>query len=141
MSRPRSYTIAVALLVLYCLISLLFELPNLARGGAPAADAPPFVLTIVNFTITILGFVAAYGVWRVQKWGVVLAVAVCGLFVLTSLPAILFAPSLAFRLIGGLGVVWAAAIIVLLLRPAGATRHPVRQADARGGQSITASTD
>lgn len=117
MSRPRSYTIAIALLVLYCLLSLLFEAPNLARGAVPVEGEPPFVLTVINFTTAILGLVAAYGAWRMQKWGVVLAIVVAALGVLTSLPAILVA-SLPLRLLGGLGVVWSAAIIVLLLRPA-----------------------
>jgi hypothetical protein len=117
MNRPRSYTIAAALLALYCLLSLLFELPNLARGSAPVEGAPPFVLTIINFTGAILGLVATYGVWRMQKWGVLLAIIVAALGVLTALPAILVA-SLPLRLLGALGVVWSAAIIVLLLRPA-----------------------
>ncbi len=121
MSRPWSYTIAIALLALYCLISLLFEVPNLARGAAPVEGAPPFVLTVVNFTTAILGLVAAYGAWRMQKWGVVLAIIVAAIGILTSLPAILVA-SLPLRLLGGLGVVWSAAIIVLILRP---TPHPV----------------
>lgn len=117
MNRPRSYTAAVVLLVLFSLVSLLFEVPNLARGSVDAIDAPPFFLTIVNFVLAILGFVAAFGVWRVEKWGVVLAVIVQALCALTGLPAIIFAPALALRLIGGLGVIWSAAIIVLLLRP------------------------
>jgi len=116
MSRPRSHTIAVALLALYCLISLLSELPNLAGGAAPVEGAPPFTLTVINFTLAILGLVAAYGAWRVQKWGVLLAIVVAALGILTALPAILFAP-LPVQLFGGLGVVWSAAIIVLLLRP------------------------
>ena len=117
MSRPRSYTIAVALLALYCLLSLLFEVPNLARGATPVEGAPPFVLTVINFTVAILGLVAAYGAWRMQKWGVVLAIVIAAIGILTSLPAILVA-SLPLRLLGGLGVVWSAAILVLLLRSA-----------------------
>ena len=120
MNRPRSYTLAAVLMVLYCLIGVLFELPNLARGAvgaAPAGEGPPFALTVINFTIAVLGFVSAYGVWRVQKWGVVLTVVLCVLAILTGLPAIAFAPQLALRLIGGLGIAWSAAIIVLLLRP------------------------
>lgn len=122
MSRPRSYTIAAVLLVLYSLVGLLFELPNLARGDVQASDAPPFALTIVNFTLVVLGFIAAYGVWRAQKWGVVLAVAICALSILTSLPAIVFAPILPFRLLGVVSIIWLVAMIVLLLRPAGRPR-------------------
>ena len=120
MNRPRSYTIAAVLMVLYCLIGVLFELPNLARGAAgaaPAGEGPPFVLTVLNFTIAVLGFVSAYGVWRVQKWGVVLTIVLSVFAILTGLPATAFAPQLALRLIGGLGIAWSAAIIVLLLRP------------------------
>jgi hypothetical protein len=141
MSRPRSYTIAAVLLVLYSLVAVLFELPNLARGSAPAEEAPPFALTIVNFTLAILGFVAVYGVWRVQKWGVVLAIAVCGLSFLTSLPAVIFAPDLAFRLGGLVSMVWLVAMIVLLLRPTGRNQRSLREAQSRGGQPTTASVE
>ena len=116
MSRTRSYTAAVVLLALFCVISLLIEVPNLARGAAPVEGAPPFALTIINFTVAILGLVAAYGAWRMQKWGVMLAIVVAAIGVLTSLPAILI-PSLPMRLLGALSVVWSAAIIVLILRP------------------------
>ena len=47
MNRSRSYTIAAVLLLLYSLIGVLFELPNLARGSVDAVDAPPFFLTFV----------------------------------------------------------------------------------------------
>lgn len=116
MSRTRSYTAAVALLALYCLISLLLEVPNLARGAAPVEGEPPFALTIINFTTAILGLVAAYGAWRMQKWGVLLVIVVAAIGVLTSLPALLI-PSLPLRLLGALGAAWSAAIIVLILRP------------------------
>ena len=128
MNRPRAYTIAAVLLALSGLLGLLVELPNLARGTATGTEAPPFALTVVNFTIAILGFVAAYGVWGVQKWGVVLGIVVSGLLVLTSLPGILFAPALGMRLLAGLGVAWGAAMIVLLLRPAGAAGHATSSA-------------
>ncbi|MBC8077179.1 MAG: hypothetical protein H7Y32_13970 [Chloroflexales bacterium] len=120
MSRPRSYTIAAVLIVLFSLIGLFFELPNLIRGPgeiAPGEEGPPIFLTIVNFTLAILGFVSAYGVWQVQKWGVVLAIGVAALSILSGIPAIIFAPFLALRVIGVVGVIWSAAIIVLLLRP------------------------
>jgi hypothetical protein len=120
MNRPRSHTIAAVLIVLYSLISLMFELPNLMQGPgelAPGVEGPPVFLTIINFTLLILGLVSAYGVWQGQKWGVLLAIIVAALSALSGIPAILFAPFLALRLSGVLGVIWSAAIIVLLLRP------------------------
>ncbi len=120
MNRPRSHTIAAVLIVLYSLISLMFELPNLMQGPGeltPGVEGPPVFLTIINFTLLILGLVSAYGVWQGQKWGVLLAIIVAALSALSGIPAILFAPFLALRLSGVLGVIWSAAIIVLLLRP------------------------
>jgi len=120
MNRPRSHTIAAVLIVLYSLISLMFELPNLMQGPGeltPGVEGPPVFLTIINFTLLILGLVSAYGVWQGQKWGVLLAIIIAALSALSGIPAILFAPFLALRLSGVLGVIWSAAIIVLLLRP------------------------
>ncbi|MBC8163121.1 MAG: hypothetical protein H7Z42_18090 [Roseiflexaceae bacterium] len=120
MNRPRSYTIAAVLIVLYNVISLMFELPNLLQGPgeiSPGVEGPPVFLSIINFTLLILGLVSAYGVWQVQKWGVTLALIVAALGILTGIPAIIFAPFLALRVIGVIGVIWSAAIIVLLLRP------------------------
>ena len=120
MNRPRSYTIAAVLTVLYSLISLMFELPNLLRGPGEivsGVEGPPVFLTILNFTLLILGFVAAYGIWQMQKWGVVLGIIVAALSALAGIPAVVFAPFLALRIAGVVGVIWSAAIIVLLLRP------------------------
>lgn len=137
MSRPRTYTVAVVLLVLFSLIAFLGELPRLAQGDVGGDDAPPFALTIVNFTLAILGFVAAYGVWRVQKWAVIFAIVICALSILTSLPAIIFAPILVLRLLGIVSIVWLVAIIALLLRPTTTTQRSMQQ----GGQPAMSSVE
>lgn len=123
MSRPRSYTAAAVLLALYALIEALFTIPALARGADPAAQAingqqgPPYYLTLVSMVLIVLCAVAVAGVWRVQKWGVVLGFVVAALFALSSLPAVIFAP-LPLRLGGALAILWCVAIIVLLLQSA-----------------------
>ena len=117
MNRPRAYTIAAILITLYSLINFAGELPNLMRGAVESSSVEPFPLALINFAAVVLGLVSAYGVWRVQKWGVLLAIIVAAINILTGLPAILFAPELPLRLLAGVGVVWCAVIIVLLLRP------------------------
>lgn len=118
MHRPRAYTLAAILMLVYNLIEAIDTIPSLALGApASSTDAAPFPLVVLNFALAVLGFVSTYGVWRMQKWGVALMIVVAALEILTALPAILFAP-LPARLLGVLGVVWSAAIIVLLLRPA-----------------------
>lgn len=105
-------------MVVYCLIAAVDAISSLAQGALdPSADTAPFPLVVLNFALAVLGIVSAFGVWRVQKWGVILMITVAALGVLTALPAVLFAP-LPGRLLGTLGIVWSAAIIILLLRPA-----------------------
>lgn len=118
MSRPRAYTIAAILLVLYCLIGFAEQIPALAQGAPdPSAPTAPFPILVLNFAIGVIGIVAAYSVWRMLKWGVILAIIVAALQILLTLPAVFFAP-MPGRVTGVIGVVWSAVIIVLLLRPA-----------------------
>ena len=117
MSRPRPYTIAAILVVLYSLVDIAVNLPSLAQG-APApgvTDAPPFFLLLFGFALDIIGIVGAYGVWRLQKWGVMLTIAVAALDCLTQLPGIIFAPG-PLKVVSGLAFIAAAAVLVLLLR-------------------------
>lgn len=121
MTRPRNFTIAAVLLFVLSLIAGGMEVPNLMLGTAASSQfesggGPPFPLVLLNFAVAILGLVAAYGIWQMHKWGVVLAIVLSALQILTSLPAILFAPT-PFKLLAGVAVIWAAAIIGLLLRP------------------------
>jgi uncharacterized membrane protein (DUF2068 family) len=121
MSRPQSYTIAAILMLLSSLVGITRSIPALTPGAAvPSADTPPIALTVLSFTLGVLGIVTAYGVWRMQKWGVILAIVVAALGILTFLPTIMFA-SPPLRLVAVLGVVWSSVIVVLLLRPAPTT--------------------
>ncbi len=132
MTRPKTYTIAAVLMVLFSLIGLLSELPSLVLGAAASeqqfgGEGPPYVLTLLNFALAVLGFVSSYGVWRMQKWGVILTLVIAALSIVPSLLAILFAPPLALKLAAALGAAWAVAIIVLLLWPQPKARPAVEQ--------------
>lgn len=121
MTRPRSYTIAAVLMAVFSLLTILSELQSLSLGavGAQAqfdGRGPAFFLILINFTIGVLGLPAAYGVWTMQKWGIVLTIVLNAINILTSLPVLIFAPPFN-KLLGALAAVWAAAIIALLLRP------------------------
>jgi hypothetical protein len=121
MGRPRSYTIAASLMLLYSLVGVARSIPALTPGApAPSVDTPPIALTVLSFTLAVLGIVTAYGVWRMQKWGVILTIVVAALGILITLPTIMF-ESQPLRAVAILGVVWSAVIVVLLLRPAPTT--------------------
>jgi hypothetical protein len=120
MTRPRTFGIAAVLMLLFSLISIAVETPNLMLGLGAATqfngDGPPFLLSLLNVVVGAMGVVAAFGVWRMQKWAVVLTIVLAAISILASLPAVLFAPGM-LKLGGLVGVVWAAAIIALLLWP------------------------
>lgn len=131
MNRPRTFTIAAVLMFFMSLLSIGFEIPNLMLGTGASAQfesngGPPFFLVLLNFAAGAIGLVAAYGVWQMQKWGVVLTIVLCAYTVLSALPAILFAPP-ALKVAAGIAVLWAAVIIVLLLRPQPKTSPTVSQ--------------
>ena len=70
-SRPTRLKIAAVLSVLVALTGLaLYDLPNLPQGPAGVDD--PYALVVLSFASDVLAFVAAFGTWRREKWGIVL---------------------------------------------------------------------
>jgi uncharacterized membrane protein (DUF2068 family) len=117
MNRPRSYTIAAVLQLLISIFAIVLFVPALALGSDSAADAPPFALALAAFAAGVLGLLSAYGVWRNQKWGVVLTIVIRALDGLAALPGILFAPTPFMWASSVVFIVASVAIIGLLLWP------------------------
>ena len=65
----------------------------------------------------MLGLVSAYGVWRNQKWGVILTIVVCLVGGLSALPGLLFAPTVTIKIFVAVGVLLQIVLIALLLWP------------------------
>ena len=89
MNRPRTYTIAAVLQFLLSVYEVVTSLPLLARGASDldqAPDTPPYVIIALGLTAAVLGLVSAYGVWRNQKWGVVLTIILRAVDGLAALP-------------------------------------------------------
>lgn len=120
MTRPRTYTIAAVLQALMSLLAILATIPILV-AGANATDqlgaSPPFFVMLLSFGAGVLGLVSAYGVWKVQKWGVILSIFLRALDGLSAAPGLLFAPTLTWRLLAILGVGMSMLVIALLLWP------------------------
>jgi len=72
------------------------------------------MVTVLSFTASVLGIVAAIGAWMNMKWGKILAIVVNVLFGFLLLGAVLFA-SLAVKAVAGAMLVIPILIIVLLL--------------------------
>src|SRR5205823_9736922 len=120
MNRPKTYTVAAILQLLISLASVVWSFPILFQGAAAveqSGDQPPFFIIVLAFSLGLLGLVSAYGVWRNQKWGVVLTIALRAIDALSALPGVASAPTLELTILASVGVVISVAIIVLLLWP------------------------
>mgnify|MGYP006381575969 CR=1 FL=1 len=117
--RSTNYTVAVVLNLALSLQNVVFTLPAIFDGADAtnkSADSPPFVIMLAAFALGLVGLISSYGVWRVQRWGVVITIVVNALNFLSAIPGIPFAPNLALRISAILTCAAAAAIIWLLLR-------------------------
>ena len=120
MNRPKTYTIAAILQFLVSVFSVVASFPQLVQGANTvelAGDSPPFFIIILGFSIGLLGLVSAYGVWRNQKWGVILTILLRAIDGLSALPGLLYAPTVPLKIVVSVGVLLAIVVIALLLWP------------------------
>jgi hypothetical protein len=119
MSRSRNYTIAAVLAGLLSLMNAITALVLLPQGANKinhASNQPPYAVDLVSVVIGLIGIVAAYGVFRMQRWGVVSTLVLMVINVLISLPGIPFGPTTLDKVSSVVGVVASAAAIYFLLR-------------------------
>ena len=87
-----------------------------AEGASANGDNPPFAALVVGVILGVLGLVGSFGIWRGERWGLILTIVIRGLDGLASLFGI-FAEDTTLRILAIVSVVGAAAVIFLLLRP------------------------
>jgi hypothetical protein len=119
MNRPKTYTIAAMIQFAVSLIAVVETLIALPQGAAAldSVEGPGYVFTISGLILGLAGLFSAFGVWKNQKWGVILTIVIRAIDGLMALPGVLFAPTLQFKMMASLGVLIAAVVIVLLLWP------------------------
>jgi hypothetical protein len=119
-TRPKTYTIAAILWFLNSAIGVVTSIPQLAQGATAfnqTTPGPPYVVVLIGTLVAAMGLVSAYGVWRNQKWGVVLTIILSVINGLLALPGVVLAPTLGIKLFALSGVVLHGIIIALLLWP------------------------
>ena len=120
MNRPVKYTIVAILAVLLGLFDIVQALPALFQGPGAVEQAgtnAPYVIYVMGFGTGLLGLVAAYGVWRVQKWGVVLTILLRAVDSLQALLGIVGAPTAQLKITASVRLVISIVMIVALLWP------------------------
>jgi uncharacterized membrane protein (DUF2068 family) len=119
MSRSRNYTIAAVLAGLLSLANTITALVLLPQGSDKinhSSNQPPYAVIVVEVVVGLVGLVAAYGVFRTQRWGVVLTLVLMAVNLLISLPGIPFGPTTVDKVSSAVGAIVAAAALYFLLR-------------------------
>ena len=118
-TRPRTYTFAAIIHLLASLIEIAIALSLLPQGAAlDSVEGPGYVFTIIGLILGLAGIFSTFGVWKNQKWGVILTIILRAFAGLTALPGLFFAEgTLAWKIAAWWGVLAAVAIIALLLWP------------------------
>ena len=119
MSRSRNYTTAAVLAGLLSLANTIIALALLPQGSAKvnhSSNQPPYAVILIEVVIGLIGLVAAYGVFRTQRWGVILTLVLMVVNVLISLPGIPFGPTTFDKISSVVALLVGAAVIYLLLR-------------------------
>jgi hypothetical protein len=118
-NRSRDHTIAAVLNLALSLFGIAISLPALflgSDGAAESGDQPPFGILVLVFAVSLIGIVASYGVWKVERWGVVLAIVVNAVNFLSGLPGAFVGPTAALQVASAAGCVLNVIIVWLLLR-------------------------
>jgi hypothetical protein len=118
MSRSRNYTIAAVLAGALALANTIVALVLLPQGADKinhSSNQPPYAVVLIEVVIGLIGIVAAYGVFRTQRWAVVTTLVLMVANVLISLPGIPFGPTTLDKVSSAGSLVVAAAAIYFLL--------------------------
>lgn len=130
MSHSRNYVIAAVLAGLLSLANAITALVLLPQGADKinhSSNQPPYAVILIEVVVGLIGIVAAYGVFRTQRWGVIVTLVLMVINVLISLPGIAFGPT-AFDKISSVGaVIISGAAIYFLLRRDTSVEHHVEQ--------------
>jgi 4-amino-4-deoxy-L-arabinose transferase-like glycosyltransferase len=119
MSRSRNYVVAAVLAGLLSLANTVVALVVISQGADHinhSSNQPPYAVIVIEVIVGLIGMVAAYSVYRTQRWGVVLTLVLMIVNVLISLPGIPFGPTTFDKVGSAVGLVVAAAAIWFLLR-------------------------
>jgi uncharacterized membrane protein (DUF2068 family) len=99
------------------IILALFSLASLPLPLLPGAEEVPTVVLYGGTVLSIVGLIAAVGLWMMKKWSLWLTIVVSVLNILSSAPGIVMAPDAASKAIVVVGIVVPALIIMLVVLP------------------------
>ena len=106
--RPLTVTIAIVLLTLLS----VFGLTNpWHRGQAPT------IIVALGLVVGACGLIAVVGLWKLKRWGLWLTIILSALALLTTVPGLLFGPTLG-KVVSVVLAILFALVLVLVVLPA-----------------------
>ena len=120
MNRPKTYTIAAIIQLAVSLWAVGDALNDLRQGAALAGEIPIaafYFFQAIWLIIGLAGIFSAYGVWKNQRWGVILTIVLRGFEGLMALPGILSTEPFAVKIPAFIFLSIAVVVIALLLWP------------------------
>jgi hypothetical protein len=137
LSRSTALKIAAILSFLYGVYIFVAAIPYLARG-ANVVDAavamPPYFVIVSAFIFAILRMIGAYGVWKEQRWGVIITILANAIDSILALPGLFFAGSIELWLSSAISIAVSVVVIVLCLwrdRKDVTTSHDVKSSSVK----------
>jgi uncharacterized membrane protein (DUF2068 family) len=111
--------VAAVLAGLLSLVNTIVALVVMSQGADHinhSGNQPPYAVIVIEVVVGLIGVVAAYGVYRTQRWGVILTLVLMIVNLLISLPGIPFGPTTLDKVGSAAALVVSVAVIWFLLR-------------------------
>ncbi len=127
MNTSNRTRIAAGLQVIAGIVGLFFAIRILAAGsqglpplpGAEEMGGPPFWAGLMFFALAVASLFSAFGLWKGQRWGKVVAIVTCAINAVFGAGDLLSAVAIGSATMGivsGLSVLVYVLVIVLVLR-------------------------
>ena len=97
--------------------AILLGLISLSSFATPLLDGPPLPVKVLAVVTGLIGLLAAYGLWKAKRWGMIVAIIVSALNALSAAPGLLAQPNLPATIAAGVGIAISVLIIVLAALP------------------------
>lgn len=110
MTPKRSTALLAALALL-----VLLGVGHLTVPFVPDADNIPPLVRYGDVALGLASLVAGFGLWNLQRWGIILTVIIAALNIFSAAPGMIAAPSLALQVVTVAYVVLSLLIIVLVM--------------------------
>ena len=118
LSRSTALKTAAVLSFINSAYSVIASVPFIMRGAQAVSQdtqSPPYTVVLMGLILGVIGIVAAYGTWKMQRWGIILTIAVNLIGGMSAVPGIIFRPTTFLFVSAAVGVALDIVIIVLCL--------------------------